>query len=341
MTKLRHQRILVTGGLGFIGINFVKMMLTEDIECIGNIDKVTYASNLDAKAQFEDDKRYRFYKVDLVNADATLKTILNFQPDLVVHFAAETHVDRSIANSSAFLQTNVVGTFNLLEAFKEYTHTISARMSEDIRLIHVSTDEVYGSLGDNGLFSEKSQYQPNSPYSASKAASDHLARAWHHTYGLPIIITNCSNNYGPYQNIEKLIPTVISCCLQNKSIPIYGNGQNVRDWIHVDDHNRAIVAAISYGIPGESYNIGGNQEVKNIDLITEICRLMDKMNPKKNGSYSEHIIFVDDRKGHDYRYAIDTFKAKRSLGWDVEIPFKDGLANTLKWYIQRAKDELR
>ena len=287
MNKLSHQRILVTGGLGFIGTNFIKLALKENIECIGNIDKVTYASNLDAKAQFENNKKYHFYKVDLADADATLEAVFEFEPDLVVHFAAESHVDRSIADSAVFLQTNVMGTFNLLEAYRKYIANKHDKIDTDIRFIHVSTDEVYGSLEDNGLYSEKSQYQPNSPYSASKAASDHLARAWYHTYGLPVIITNCSNNYGPFQNSEKLIPTVISCCLENKPIPIYGNGQNIRDWIHVDDHNRAIIAAILRGTPGESYNIGGNQELKNIDLVTEICHLMDKMKSKKNGSYVE------------------------------------------------------
>ena len=229
MTKPRIQRLLVTGGLGFIGTNFVRMMLAEGIECIGNVDKVTYASNLDAKMQFEGDSRYRFFEVDLADMQATRKTVLDFEPDVVVHFAAESHVDRSIASSAAFIQTNIVGTFNLLEAFREYSDAKQPDQSKNLRFIHVSTDEVYGSLGASGLFSETSQYQPNSPYSASKAASDHLARAWHHTYGLPVIITNCSNNFGPYQNAEKLIPRVISCCLANKPIPIYGTGENVRD----------------------------------------------------------------------------------------------------------------
>ena len=222
MKKNFPKRLLVTGGLGFIGANFIKMMLSEDIDCIGNIDKITYASNLEVKPQFESDNRYRFFEVDLADSDATRKSIFSFEPEVVVHFAAESHVDRSIASSKDFIQTNVVGTFNLLEAFKEYMGTVDVIGAKDLRFIHVSTDEVYGSLGDNGLFSEKSQYQPNSPYSASKAASDHLARAWYHTHGVPVIITNCSNNFGPYQNLEKLIPTIISCCLQGQPIPVMG-----------------------------------------------------------------------------------------------------------------------
>ena len=338
MTKPRLQRVLVTGGLGFIGTNFVRMILAEGIECIGNIDKVTYASNTDAKVQFESDRRYRFFEVDLTDTQATRKAVLDFEPDVVVHFAAESHVDRSIESSAAFIQTNIVGTFNLLEACREYSDGKQADQSNNLRFIHVSTDEVYGSLGSSGLFYETSQYQPNSPYSASKAASDHLARAWHHTYGLPVIVTNCSNNFGPYQNAEKLIPTVISCCLENKLIPIYGTGENVRDWIYVDDHNRAIFAAIAHGVPGESYNIGGNNEIKNIDLVNSICLLMDEMRPKKSGSYLDLITFVEDRKGHDYRYAIDSSKAKQALHWECEVPFQAGLRNTLRWYIARSRD---
>lgn len=336
MINLNHQRILVTGGLGFIGANFIKMLLEKGVICLGNIDKVTYASNLDLMAQFNNDSRYHFFKIDLADADKIRNVIWEFEPDVVVHFAAESHVDRSISDSSTFIQTNVVGTFNLLEALREYSCLITPKANKKVRLIHVSTDEVYGTLGETGSFTEKSQYKPNSPYSASKAASDHLARAWHHTYGLPVIVTNCSNNYGPYQNIEKLIPTVISCCLLGKPIPVYGNGQNVRDWIHVDDHNRGILAAISNGVPGESYNLGGYQEVKNIDLILQICQLMDQIRPKHGWLHKDLITFVEDRKGHDYRYAINASKAADLLDWKAEIPLIEGLSSTLQWYIERA-----
>ena len=312
MKKNFPKRLLVTGGLGFIGANFIKMMLSEDIDCIGNIDKITYASNLEVKPQFESDNRYRFLKSTLLIRMRleNLFLVLNQRWSSILR---KSHVDRSIASSKDFIQTNVVGTFNLLEAFKEYMGTVDVIGAKDLRFIHVSTDEVYGSLGDNGLFRKNPNISLTHLIRRRQRRTIWLVFA--HTHGVPVIITNCSNNFGPYQNLEKLIPTIISCCLQGQPIPVYGTGENIRDGIYVDDHNRAIVAAILKGIPGESYNIGANHEIKNIDLVKEICRLIDEMRPKEKSSYEELITFVEDRKGHDYRYAIDSSKARRSLQW--------------------------
>ncbi|MDR1192284.1 MAG: dTDP-glucose 4,6-dehydratase [Verrucomicrobiales bacterium] len=329
------MKVIITGGAGFIGGNLVRLLLNETPHEVLNLDKLTYAGNLSSLADLADNPRYRHARADICDPLTVRKIFAEYRPDAVMHLAAESHVDRSIDGPGEFIQTNIVGTFNLLQAAREYYATLTVR--DQFRFLHVSTDEVFGSLGaDDDAFSETTPYDPHSPYSASKAASDHLARAWHDTYGLPLLLTNCSNNYGPYQFPEKLIPVVILKALRGEKIPVYGKGENIRDWLYVEDHARALYTVLADGRVGESYNIGGNNEQKNMDLVRLICRLMDELLPNQHGlaSYSELITFVADRPGHDLRYAIDAGKIRRELGWSPREDFQSGFKKTVRWYLE-------
>ena len=300
-----------------------------------NIDNLTYAGNLESVADVSQDDRYIFEKVDICDKQKIESLFQKYKPDTIFHLAAESHVDRSIDGPAEFIDTNIIGTYTLLEVTREYLSKNNGRNTEDFKFIHVSTDEVYGSLGRKGYFSESSPYQPNSPYSASKASADHLARAWYHTFDMPVIVTNCSNNYGPYQYPEKLIPVVILNALQGKPIPIYGKGDNVRDWLYVDDHVRGLLTVLEKGRPGETYNIGGNAEMMNIDIVRKICSLLDELVPEPVvNKHEELITFVKDRPGHDKRYAIDATKIRSELGWQPRETFESGIRNTVQWYIK-------
>jgi dTDP-glucose 4,6-dehydratase len=334
--------IFVTGGAGFIGSNFILDWLAADgrsrhadsDEAVLNIDCLTYAGNLENLAAVERDPRYRFEKLDICERDALLALMRAHRPRAILHFAAESHVDRSIRGPGEFVRTNIEGTFALLEATRAYRGELSASESEAFRFLHVSTDEVYGSLGPRDpAFSETTPYQPNSPYSASKAASDHLVRAYHHTYGLPTLTTNCSNNYGPLQFPEKLIPLIIANALAGKPLPVYGDGMNVRDWLYVGDHCTALRRVLAAGRPGETYNIGGNNEMTNIAVVRTVCRLLDELRPDAQGPRERLISFVTDRPGHDRRYAIDARKIADELGWQPSETFETGLARTVRWYL--------
>lgn len=326
--------ILVTGGAGFIGANFVLDWLAQEGEAVVNLDALTYAGNLENLAAVQDDARYRFVRGDIGDRAVVDALLTEYRPRAVINFAAESHVDRSIHGPEAFVQTNVVGTFHLLESVRAYWGELGNSDKTDFRFLHVSTDEVYGSLGPTDApFTETTPYAPNSPYSASKAASDHLVRAYHHTYGLPVLTTNCSNNYGPYQFPEKLIPLMIHNALAGKPLPIYGDGQNVRDWLYVADHCRAIRRVLEAGQPGEVYNIGGWNEMPNLDIVHTICALLDTMQPDPAGAYARLITYVQDRPGHDRRYAIDATKMARELGWRPAETFASGIAKTVRWYL--------
>jgi dTDP-glucose 4,6-dehydratase len=326
---------LVTGGAGFIGSALIRLLLNETDTQVVNVDKLTYAGNLESLPEAEDNPRYSFQQVDICDASALRDCFNRHAPDVVIHLAAESHVDRSIDGPTTFIETNVVGTFTLLQESLRYWRALGAGERDDFRVLHVSTDEVYGSLGADGRFHEASPYAPNSPYSASKAASDHLMRAWHHTYGLPVVTTNCSNNYGPYQFPEKLIPLTIQNALAEKPLPVYGRGENVRDWLFVEDHARALRAAAERGTPGETYNVGGNCERRNIDVVRGICALLDQVQPRDGGQPHEALItFVTDRPGHDARYAIDASKIARELGWRPTDTFETGLRKTVEWYLE-------
>ncbi len=324
------MKILVTGGAGFIGSNFINQQITSTDNKLLNFDKLTYAGNLESLLSVEDSENYAFIHGDICDRDLFKQTLNNFQPDAVVNFAAESHVDRSIDGPMDFIQTNIVGTAVLLEESLKYYNSLNGR---NFRFHHVSTDEVYGSLDDLGYFLESTPYDPSSPYSASKASSDHLVRAWHRTFKLPILITNCSNNYGPAQFPEKLIPLMILNCIDNKPLPVYGTGENVRDWLYVEDHCNAIYTVLQFGKVGETYNIGGGNEIKNIDIVYSICDILDKVIPSENGSYRKLITFVTDRPGHDFRYAIDASKIKEDLGWTPHESFESGLRKTIEWYL--------
>jgi dTDP-glucose 4,6-dehydratase len=326
------SRILITGGAGFIGSNLVRRMVNQGHEVL-NLDKLTYAGNLTSLSDLAGASNYRFLQADIVDANAVGNAIESFQPTAIMHLAAESHVDRSIDGPREFINTNVGGTLNLLLASLAYWRNLPETAKPSFRFLHVSTDEVYGSLGPTGLFTEETRYDPHSPYSASKAASDHLVRAWHDTYGLPVLITNCSNNYGPFQFPEKLIPVVILKCLKGESIPVYGKGENVRDWLFVDDHCEALDLVTCIGKTGQTYNIGGNNEIRNIDLVRTICRLMDDLKPTET-PYEKLITFVSDRPGHDLRYAIDSTKIQRELGWRPTQDRDSGLRRTVNWYIE-------
>ena len=322
---------LITGGCGFIGSNFVRFILEREPEAtIINLDKLTYAGNIHNLDGISN-SRYHFVHGDICDSELVAKLFNDHQFDGVVHFAAESHVDRSIDGPAEFVQTNIVGTLNLLEQSREY---LNKEEKSNFRFLHVSTDEVYGTLGDKGKFFESTPYDPSSPYSASKAGSDHLARAWHRTYGLPVLITNCSNNYGAYQFPEKLIPLMIINCLHRKPLPVYGKGENVRDWLFVTDHCEAIHTVLTSGQVGETYNIGGNNEIKNIDVVLTICSLLDEMSQREDGSkYSKLIAYVQDRPGHDFRYAIDATKINQELGWSPKESFETGIQKTINWYL--------
>ena len=327
--------ILVTGGAGFIGSNFVHAWLAQHDEVLVNLDKLTYAGNLRNLHALAGDSRHHFVQGDIGDTSLVSQLLATHQPRAVLHFAAESHVDRSIHGPMDFIQTNVVGTFQLLESVRAYWSGLDDQSRQAFRFLHVSTDEVYGSLAaDAPAFSETHTYEPNSPYSASKAASDHLVRAWHHTYGLPVLTTNCSNNYGPYHFPEKLIPLVIYNALAGKPLPIYGDGQQVRDWLYVEDHCKAIMRVLQDGRLGETYNVGGWNEKPNIEVVSTLCALLDELQPRADGqSYATQMTFVKDRPGHDRRYAIDARKLERELGWRPEETFETGLRKTVQWFL--------
>jgi dTDP-glucose 4,6-dehydratase len=330
------MRVLVTGGAGFIGSALVRHLIKNSQYEVLNLDKLTYAGVLDSLDEVADDPRYRFVRGDICDASQVARLLTEFQPHVIAHLAAESHVDRSIDGPAAFIETNVVGTFTMLDQALAYWRGLDAERQNCFRFHHISTDEVFGSLGDDGYFTETTAYDPRSPYSASKAGSDHLVRAWGHTYGLPILVTNCSNNYGPYHFPEKLIPLIIIRALSGAELPVYGDGSNVRDWLFVEDHARALTRVFEQGQPGETYNVGGNSERKNIDVVHTICAALDERRPRDDGkSYAEQIRFVSDRPGHDHRYAIDARKIKRELGWEPEISFEEGIRRTVDWYLDR------
>ena len=326
--------LLVTGGAGFIGSNFVLSSLAATGEAIVNLDKLTYAGSLKNLEEISSDKRHVFVEGDICDRALLRKLLAEHRPRAIVHFAAESHVDRSIEGPAEFIQTNVVGTFSLLEEARAYWGSLAGAERSAFRFLQVSTDEVYGSLGANDpAFSEAHPHAPNSPYAASKAAADHLVRAYHHTYGLPVLTTNCSNNYGPRQFPEKLIPLMITQALAGKPLPVYGDGQNVRDWLYVLDHCEAVRAVLEKGRPGETYNIGGNSEKRNLELVHTLCALLDEARPRKGRRYADLVAMVKDRPGHDRRYAIDAGKIERELGWRPKESFESGLRKTLGWYL--------
>ncbi|MDR8400862.1 MULTISPECIES: dTDP-glucose 4,6-dehydratase [Paraburkholderia] len=326
--------ILVTGGAGFIGANFVLDWLNASDEAVLNVDKLTYAGNLGTLKSQQGNPKHVFVRADICDRSALDALFAEHKPRAVLHFAAESHVDRSIHGPADFVQTNVVGTFTLLEATRQYWNALGEADKAAFRFLHVSTDEVFGSLSSTDpQFSETTPYAPNSPYSATKAGSDHLVRAYHHTYGLPVLTTNCSNNYGPYQFPEKLIPLMIASALAGKPLPVYGDGQNVRDWLYVGDHCSAIREVLARGTPGETYNVGGWNEKKNLEVVHTLCDLLDQLRPKAGASYHDQITYVKDRPGHDRRYAIDARKLERELGWKPAETFETGLAKTVRWYL--------
>ena len=331
------KTILVTGGAGFIGCAVVRHLMNNTDHTVVNIDKLTYAGNLESLASVSGSTRYHFVHADICDRQTMAQTFAEFQPDLVMHLAAESHVDRSIDGPAEFIQTNVVGTCTLLEVARAYWSELSADRKVAFRFHHISTDEVYGDLdGTDDLFTESTPYAPSSPYSASKASSDHLVRAWYRTYGLPILITNCSNNYGPYHFPEKLIPQTILNALEGKPLPVYGNGEQVRDWLYVEDHARALYKVLTEGKVGETYNIGGHNEKQNIDVVYALCALLEELAPSKPEgvtAYKELVTFVSDRPGHDHRYAIDASKMASELGWQPEETFATGLRKTVQWYL--------
>ena len=331
------KTILVTGGAGFIGSALIRHIIKETQHSVVNVDKLSYSGNLESLKSIDQNKGYIFEQVDICNENELNRVFKKNKPDVVMHLAAESHVDRSIDGPGDFIQTNIVGTFKLLEQSKIYWKSLEGSKKENFRFLHVSTDEVYGDLeGTSDFFSEDTSYDPSSPYSASKASSDHLVRAWFRTYGLPVLITNCSNNYGPCQFPEKLIPHVILNALEGKNLPIYGDGKQIRDWLYVDDHVRALMSVALDGNVGETYNIGGNNEIQNIEVVKTICNILDKLiSNKLNGitSFSELITYVKDRPGHDVRYAINANKIQRDLGWKPEESFESGILKTVKWYL--------
>ncbi len=326
------MRIIVTGGAGFIGSAVCRHLVGEVSAEVLNIDKLTYAGNLASLRSLDAHPAYRFLQADICDRAAMDRAFAAFQPDGVMHLAAESHVDRSITGSGAFVQTNIVGTFTLLEAARGYWAGLPARRREAFRFLHVSTDEVYGSLGANGLFTETTPYDPSSPYSASKAAADHLASSWARTYGLPVVVSNCSNNYGPYHFPEKLIPLVILNAMHGKPLPVYGDGGNIRDWLFVEDHARALHLVLTRGRVGEKYNVGGRNERRNIDVVRRICAILDELRPAQ-APHDRLIAFVTDRPGHDHRYAIDASKLEADLGWRARDTFDTGIEKTVRWYI--------
>jgi dTDP-glucose 4,6-dehydratase len=326
------KKILVTGGAGFIGSAVLRQFINDTDYNVVNVDKLTYAGNLQSLASISDNPRYSFEQVDICDAAEVARVFREHQPDAVMHLAAESHVDRSITGPAEFIQTNIVGTYILLEAARTHWNSLDASRKSAFRFHHISTDEVYGSLGDTGFFTEQTAYEPNSPYSASKASSDHLVRAWHHTYGFPVVTTNCSNNYGPYHFPEKLIPLVILNAVNGKPLPIYGKGDNIRDWLYVDDHARALRLVLERGKLGETYNIGGWNEKTNLEVVHSICTILDDLHPQ-GAPHTKLITYVADRPGHDKRYAIDANKIAKGLGWKPQENFESGLRKTVEWYL--------
>ncbi len=326
----------VTGGCGFIGANFIQYLLKKTKpKSVINLDKLTYAGNQKNLADFKQDPRYIFVHGDICDAELVSKLCTKYQPNYIINFAAESHVDRSIDGPAEFIQTNIVGTSVLLQESLKYYSTLKGKESERFQFHHVSTDEVFGSLSESGFFTEETPYDPSSPYSASKASSDHLVRAWYRTFDLPVLISNCSNNYGPYQFPEKLIPLMILNCLEEKPLPVYGTGENIRDWLYVEDHCDAIYTILQKGTIGETYNVGGNNEIKNIQIVEVICDVLNDIHPAGSGkSYHELITFVKDRPGHDFRYAIDASKLKKEIGWEPKESFNTGIQKTIEWYLK-------
>lgn len=328
------MRILVTGGAGFIGSALVRHLINSTDHQVLNFDKLTYAGTLTSLASIAASPKYRFKQGDVCDERAVVAVIADFQPDVITHLAAESHVDRSIDGPSAFIQTNVVGTYTMLAAALDYWRKLPADRAQNFRFHHISTDEVFGSLGQTGYFTETTPYDPRSPYSASKAGSDHLVSAWGHTFGLPVLITNCSNNYGPYHFPEKLIPLMIVKALAGEHLPVYGNGTNVRDWLYVEDHVRALQCVFEKGAPGQTYNVGGNSERRNIDVVNTVCQILDRLQPRADGkNYAGQITHVADRPGHDQRYAIDAAKIGNQLGWRPVETFESGIEKTVAWYL--------
>lgn len=331
------HRLLLTGGAGFIGSALVRQLVAETPIVVANVDALTYAGNLESLERARHSTRHHFHHMDICDAEAIRRVFEIEQPDAVIHLAAESHVDRSIDAPGEFIRSNVVGTFTMLDESLRFWRQLSDSRREVFRFVHVSTDEVYGTLGETGRFTEDTPYDPSSPYSASKAGSDHLARAWHRTYGLPVVVTNCSNNYGPFQFPEKLIPLVIQNAIAGLPLPVYGAGENVRDWLYVDDHARALQRVLEQGMPGETYNIGSNSERRNIDVVLTVCALLDELRPDQSGPYDRLIRFVTDRPGHDRRYAIDATKLRTLLDWQPRESFESGLRKTVVWYLENAE----
>jgi len=329
------MNILVTGGAGFIGSAVIRHLINETEHHVLNVDKLTYAGNLESLISVSDHPRYQFTQTDICDHISLTRLFLEFQPDIVMHLAAESHVDRSIDGPAEFINTNIVGTYTLLEVARKYWQNLSTIKKSRFKFHHISTDEVYGDLeGTTDLFTETTPYLPSSPYSASKASSDHLVRAWHRTYGLPVVVTNCSNNYGPYHFPEKLIPLMILNALDGKPLPVYGNGQQIRDWLFVEDHARALYQVATEGTVGKTYNIGGHNEKQNIEVVKTICKILDELKPRLEGkTYTSLITFVNDRPGHDLRYAIDASKIERELGWKPQESFETGIRKTVQWYL--------
>ncbi|VXB89324.1 dTDP-glucose 4,6 dehydratase, NAD(P)-binding [Enhydrobacter sp. 8BJ] len=332
---MTNKNILVTGGAGFIGSAVIRYLINETNSNVLNIDKLTYAGNLESLASVNDNPRYQFLHADICDKVAMTKAFDDFEPDIVMHLAAESHVDRSIDGPMDFIQTNIIGTYNLLEVARNYWQNLAEDKKSSFKFHHISTDEVYGDLeGTEDLFTEETSYSPSSPYSASKASSDHLVRAWYRTYGLPVVVTNCSNNYGPYHFPEKLIPLVILNALDGKPLPVYGDGKQIRDWLYVEDHARALYLVATTAKVGETYNIGGHNEKQNIDVVKTICTILDNIKPRTDGqSYAQQITFVKDRPGHDLRYAIDASKIQQELNWQPQETFESGIQKTVEWYL--------